>query len=120
MEKKIKSENIVFIQYNGVDRPFQVYTDKLVGFDFFYNKGLIQCNWCSLNLIPFLNELSPIWKGKKKLKIWFKEDFRPTDNSLKNKKILSNKEIENMGYIIIQEPKYLDEIIEAINKCPYY
>ena len=115
MEKKIKSENIVFIEYNGVGRPFQVYTDKLVGFDFFYNKGLIKCNWSSLNLRPFLNKLSPTFK-RKKLKIWFKEDFRPTDNSLKNKKILSNKEIEQMGYIIIQEPKYLDEIIEAIGK----
>jgi hypothetical protein len=115
MEKKIKSEKIVFIEYNGLGRPFQVYTDELVGYDFFCNKGIIKCHWSSLNLRPFLNKLSPTFK-RKKLKIWFKEDFRPTDNSLKNKKILSNKEIEDMGYVIIEEPKYLDEIIEAIDK----
>jgi hypothetical protein len=119
MKKQIKSENIVFIQYNGVNRPFQVYTDELVGYDFFHNKGIIKCYWSSLNLRPFLNKLSNPFK-RKKLKIWFKEDFRPTDNSLKNKKILSNKEIENMGYVIIQEPKYLDEIIEAINEKMFY
>ena len=115
----VKKENIVFVEYNGIGRPFQVYTDKLVGFDFFYKDGYIQCDWCSGNIRPFLNELSPIREEKKKLKVWFKEEFRPNNNSLKkSEKILTNKEIEKMGYVIISEPKYLEEIVEAINNYP--
>ena len=33
---KIEKEDIVFVEYNGAGRPFQVYTKDLTGYDFFY------------------------------------------------------------------------------------
>ena len=113
--KTYTKENIVFIEYNGVGRPFQVYTDDLTGFDFFYKDGYIQCSWCSCNIRPFLNKLTHEWQAKKKLKVWFKEDFRPDNNSIEDDHILTDEEISEMGYVILSEPKYLDEIIDALD-----
>jgi len=111
---KIEKEDIVFVEYNGIGRPFQVYTKDLTGYDFFYKDGWIQCEWCSWNIRPFLNELAPEWKAKKKFKVWFNEKFRPTNNSFKEEKILTDKEISEMGYEIVKEPKWIEEIIYAI------
>ena len=108
-------ENIVFVEYNGVGRPFQVYTDDLTGFDFFYKDGYIQCSWCSCNIRPFLSKLTPEWQAKKKLKVWFKEEFRPNNNSIEDDHILTDEEISTMGCVILPEPKYLDEIIDALD-----
>lgn len=112
---KIEKEDIVFVEYNGVGRPFQVYTKDLTGYDFFYKDGWIQCELCSGNIRPFLNELAPERKAKKKLKVWFNEDFRPTNNFFKEEeKILTDEEISKMGYEIVKEPKWIEEIIYAI------
>jgi 23S rRNA A1618 N6-methylase RlmF len=114
MTDEIQKEDIVFIEYNGIGRPFQVYTKDLTGYDFFYKNGWIQCEWCSGNIRPFLNELTDKWKAKKKLKVWFNEDFRPTNNTLEKTKLLTNDEISEMGYVIVNEPKWIEEIIYAI------
>lgn len=113
--REITKEDIVFIEYNGVGRPFQVYTRDLIGYNFFYKNGWIQCETCSGNIRPFLNELTPKWKAKKKLKVWFNEQFRPKNNYFKDKKILTDEEISEMGYEIVKEPKWIEEIIYAID-----
>jgi 23S rRNA A1618 N6-methylase RlmF len=110
-------ENIVFVEYDGAGRPHRVFTDDLTGFDFFFKDGFIQCEYCSLGVRPFLNKLIPECKVRGKLKVWFKKIFRPKNNSIENEKILTNKEIEEMGYVITNEPKYLDEIIDALHDC---
>lgn len=113
--KTIKKENIIFILYNGIGRPHQIFTDNLDGFDCYFKYKELQCDWCSGNIRPFLSELSPKWKAKKKLKVWFKEDFRPLTNSASHKHILTDEEIEEMGYIRILEPTYLNEIIDVFD-----
>ena len=114
--RELTTGSIVYVEYNGVGRPFQVYTDELTGFDFFKKDGYISCDWCSQNIKPFLNALADPekWKISKKLKLWFKEEYRPTSNTGENDHILTDQEISDMGYMIIKEPKYLEEIVEAI------
>ena len=111
------NNDIVFVEYNGANRPHQVFTRDLTGYDFFYKYGYIQCEWCSGGINPFLSELCPEWKLKNKLKVWFNEDFRPNKNSLKEAHILSDAEIKGMGYVKIGKPLHLDEICDAINDC---
>lgn len=48
------------------------------------------------------------------MKVWFNEEFRPTNNSFKEEKILTDEEILEMGYEIVKEPKWIEEIIYAI------
>jgi hypothetical protein len=109
---QIEKEDIIFIEYNGIGRPFQVYTKDLTGYDFFYKDGWIQCDWCSDNIRPFLNDFAN--PEIKKRKLWFNEEFRPTNNTLKETKILTDEEISEMGYQIIKEPKWLEEVVYAI------
>lgn len=109
----MNENEIIFVEYNGAGRPFQVYTNKLEGYDFFMKNKEICCEWSSGNIRPFLNKLTDKWKGK--IKIWFNEDFRPSTNNFENNYILSNDEIVKLGYVIIDKPKYLTEIIEAID-----
>jgi hypothetical protein len=110
---EINKNDIVFVEYNGVDRPFQVYTKDLEGYDFFYKDGWIQCDWCSGNVKPFLNAFV-LDKIKRKSKVWFLEEFRPTNNTFEETKILTDSEISEMGYEVIKEPKYIEEIVYAI------
>lgn len=109
---QIEKDDIIFIEYNGIGRPFQVYTKDLTGYDFFYKDGWIQCDWCSGNIRPFLNAFAN--PEIKKRKLWFNEEFRPTNNTLKENKILTDEEISEMGYQIIKEPKWLEEVVYAI------
>lgn len=113
---KYEKEDIVFIEYNGAGRPFQVYTSDLQGYDFFFKNGYIQCDWCSMNIRPYMNSLTEEWQTKhRKLKVWFKEEYRPKSNDGQPPRILSDLEIATMGYVISVVPRYIDEILEAIN-----
>jgi len=110
-------EDIVYVEYNGANRPHQVFTRNLRGYDFFMKNGFIQCEWSSGNIRPFLNKLCPEWEKKKKLKVWFNEDFRPTTNFFENNHILPDIDIEKMGYVKINKPLHLVDIVTAINDC---
>lgn len=101
---------VVFIEYDGVGRPFQVYTSNLEGYDFFYTDHRIDYNWCSSNIRPFLSLFYRM--PKRKRKVWFKEEFRPTLSS--GNTPLTNKEIYQMGYFIIPSPMHITEIRELI------
>lgn len=101
---------IVFIEFDGADRPFQVYTSDLQGYDFYLKNGSIDCNWCSGNIRPFLSQFAK--PPKRKRKIWFDEEFRPTFSS--GNTPLTNKEIADMGYVIIPSPKHIIEITNLL------
>lgn len=103
-------KEVVFIEYDGVDRPFQVYTSDLQGYDFYFKDGEIDFNWCSGNIYPFISRFAK--KPKKSRKIWFKEDFRPTRGGDSTK--LTNKEIAAMGYVIIPSPKHIAKINDLL------
>lgn len=112
MLMEVSKQDVIFIEYNGIGRPFQVYTRDFEGYDFFYKDGCIQCEWSSGGIRPFL---SPFANPEiKKRKLWFNADFRPTNNTFKEKKILTDLEISEMGYEIIKEPKWIEEIVYAI------
>jgi len=110
--KQITKEDIVFIEYDGIGRPFQVFTKDLEGYDAFYKDKQIQCAWSSSGINPFLNELI---NANKKRNIWFKESFRPTNNSSSIVKILSDINISEMGYKKIGKARWIDETVDAIN-----
>ena len=86
MKVEITKDDIVFVEYNGVGRPFQVYTKDLTGYDFFYKDGCIQCEWCSGNIRPFLNELTDEWKAKKNWKFGLMKNLDLLIILLKKKK----------------------------------
>ena len=116
MAYDITKDNVVFIEYNGAGRPHQVWIDSKTGFDFFMKGGYITADWSSSGFMPYIHELIDRLKGKRK--IWFREEFRPSNGGKRGYKPLSNKQIEKLGYVIIDKPNYLDEVVEAIWNSP--
>lgn len=114
-DREYNDKDIIFIEYNGVNRPFRIYTFDLAGYDFFYKDKYIQCKFSSLNISPFLNTLVPEVKKKGNRKIWFNDKWRPYNNEFGKRYQLSDKQITKMGYLRIENPKYIDEILEALN-----
>lgn len=105
--------DIVFVEYNGHNKPFSVWTKSNDGYDFSLKNGYLIAEWSSHYhpcLCPFANPE----KMKIKRKLWFTEEFRPTHYA-DSSKILSNDEIQEMGYEIIQNPLWIEEILEALN-----
>jgi hypothetical protein len=116
MRSEVTKDDIVFIESkNNGSRPFRVYTKELECYDFVRRHGHYVCSWCSSNISPYICEISEEWKAQKKMQVWFKEDFRPRNDTVKNNHILTDEEIIGMGYVILKEAKCLDSIVQAIN-----
>lgn len=105
------TENIVFIEYNGANRPWQVWTDEKQMYDFSMKQGELLAEWAGAGN-TYIHPLTI--SGKKPRKIWFKEDFRPTNGGVLGDIKLTNREIAEFGYSRIETPTHLVEIVEAI------
>lgn len=105
---------VVMIVYNGVSKPFSVFTQNKKGYieehDFEFKKGFLESHCSGGGSQPYLNKLIPL---PRKRKLWFKEEFRPKSGD-DNRCVLTNAEIESMGYKVIPEPLLLEEIIDTI------
>ncbi len=66
----MEKSDIVFIEYDGKGKPFQVYLRDLTGYDFFVKDGILECNWCSSNIRPFLSKRAKANTGRKH-NVWF-------------------------------------------------
>jgi len=109
--KKMEELKIVFVEYNGANRPLQVWTDKNEMFYFSMKEGSFQAEWAGKSN-PYIHKLR---EGIKPRRIWFKEEFRPTNGALVEQIALQNKEINEFGFSVIENPTHIEEIIKAIN-----
>lgn len=103
-------ENIVFVEYNGANRPFQVWTDKNEMYDFSMKDGYLYAEWAGGGK-PYIHKFR---EGIKPRKVWFKEEFRPTNGGVTENRPLQNREIIEFGYSIIENATHLEEIVSAI------
>ncbi|MBE2188437.1 MAG: hypothetical protein KGZ71_09965 [Desulfobulbaceae bacterium] len=114
---KITKDNIVFVQYNGHNRPHQVCFSPRDGsisphmiYKFFQEEYEIRCRYATYGM-PSLSKRANL---RKRMKVWFKPEYRPYDSEYSDR-LLTNAEINGYGYEIITEPLFINEIIDAIN-----
>jgi len=105
-------DNIVFIEYDGKNIPFQVWTDDMSMYDLRIKQGHLFAELSGMGGTTYIHKFSS--KIKRPRKLWFKPDFRPYDSGNIKKGPLQNRDIYEYGYSIIENPTYLDEILEAI------
>lgn len=111
---KMNTENIVFVEYDGLNRPFQVWDDKGDMYDFCTKNKELNATWAGSGG----TYISNFYVIKKPRKLWFKPEFRPTKSGIS--KLLTNRDISEMGYSMIDKPTHLEEIVFAIeNRYDY-
>lgn len=97
------------IEYKPRGTAWQVWDLENQMFDVDRKNGELVFEWAGGGQ-PYVHEG---YSGKEKRKIWFCEDFRPTNGKVEK---LTDEEIESFGFVILKEPINLEEIIEAYEK----
>lgn len=116
---------VVYIEYDRAGRPSRVMAlckkrDYVVfeTFDFSYSikYSMYSCyNSGSGGNQSYISELVDWAKqARKKYKVWFDSDYRPVLNEFVTKQPLTDEQINKLGWVIMKNPKHLDDIISAI------